>query len=132
MYNNGDIAWTLTCAALVWLMIPGLGYICVRLARHPHVTLTLQQWFFWGYSLAFSETWSAYIGDLSLKGVLDTPAMGSGRLPALVFSLYQLMFAAATPTIALGALAERGRLAPVPIFIFVWSTLVYDPVVCWT
>ena len=29
--------------------------------------------------------------------------------------------------IALGAVAERGRIAPLIVFIFVWSTLVYDP-----
>ncbi|KAK0472599.1 ammonium transporter [Armillaria novae-zelandiae] len=146
VYNNGDIAWTLTCAALVWLMIPGLGYMYSGLLRRKNalsqIYLSLVclavvsfQWFFWGYSLAFSETGSAYIGDLKyfgLKGVLDAPSMGTARLPALVFCLYQLMFAAATPMIALGALAERGRLAPVPIFVFVWSTLVYDPVACWT
>lgn len=146
VYNNGDIAWTLTCAALVWLMIPGLGYMYSGLLRRKNalsqIYLSLVclavvsfQWFFWGYSLAFSETGSAYIGDLKyfgLKGVLDAPSMGTTRLPALVFCLYQLMFAAATPMIALGALSERGRLAPVPIFVFLWSTLVYDPVACWT
>lgn len=42
------------------------------------------------------------------------------------------MFAAITPMLAVGALAERGRLGPVPIFVFAWSTLVYDPIACWT
>ncbi len=36
MYNNGDIAWTLTCAALVWLMIPGLGYMYSGLLRRKN------------------------------------------------------------------------------------------------
>jgi len=32
-YQAGDIAWTLTCTALVWLMIPGIGYFYSGMAR---------------------------------------------------------------------------------------------------
>jgi len=31
-----------------------------------------------------------------LKGVLDQPSAGSARIPALLFCIYQLMFAAIT------------------------------------
>ena len=34
--------------------------------------------------------------------------------------------------LAVGAIAERGRLGPMMVFIFVWSTLVYDPIANWT
>lgn len=34
--------------------------------------------------------------------------------------------------IAIGAVAERGRLGPALAFVFLWSTLVYDPIACWT
>ena len=34
--------------------------------------------------------------------------------------------------LAVGAIAERGRLGPTIFFIFWWSTLVYDPIACWT
>jgi ammonia channel protein AmtB len=57
------------------------------------------QWFFWGYSLAFSDGANAYIGNLkyfALKGVEGQPSIGSARIPALVFCIYQLMFAAIT------------------------------------
>jgi Amt family ammonium transporter len=37
-----------------------------------------------------------------------------------------------SPAIAIGAVAERGRIGPLFAFIFVWSTLVYDPIACWT
>lgn len=42
------------------------------------------------------------------------------------------MFAAITPALAIGAAAERGRMLPCVVFIFVWATLVYDPIACWT
>lgn len=41
------------------------------------------------------------------------------------------MFAAITVVIALGGLAERGRLLPSLVFMFIWSTIVYDPIACW-
>ncbi|KAG6827600.1 hypothetical protein H0H92_011173 [Tricholoma furcatifolium] len=145
-YNLGDIAWTLASTALVWLMIPGLGFFYSGLLRRKNalsmiwtsmiaIGVVSFQWFFWGYSLAFSDTASRFIGDLryfGLKGVLAQPSIGSPRIPAIVFCIYQCMFAAITPAIAIGAIAERGRLGPLLVFVFLWSTLVYDPIACWT
>lgn len=34
--------------------------------------------------------------------------------------------------IAVGAIAERGRIGPTLLFIFVWTTIVYNPLACWT
>ncbi|KAG5338223.1 Ammonium transporter 1 [Termitomyces sp. J132] len=142
----GDIAWTLASTALVWLMIPGVGFFYSGLLRRKNalsmiwtsmiaIAVVSFQWFFWGFSLAFSETGSAYIGDLkyfALKGVLAEPSIGSTRIPSIVFCVYQCMFAAITLALAIGAIAERGRLGPLLIFVFVWSTIVYDPIACWT
>ncbi|KAL0958506.1 hypothetical protein HGRIS_000648 [Hohenbuehelia grisea] len=145
-YNLGDVAWVLCSMALVWLMIPGVGFFYSGLLRRKNalsmiwvsvmaIAVVSFQWFFWGYSLAFSETGSAYIGNLKyfgLKGVLDQPSIGSDKIPAIVFCVYQLMFACITPALAIGGIAERGRLGPLMVFVFVWSTLVYDPIACWT
>jgi hypothetical protein len=30
LYTPGDMAWILFASALVWLMIPGIGYKCLR------------------------------------------------------------------------------------------------------
>ncbi|THG97317.1 hypothetical protein EW026_g4650 [Hermanssonia centrifuga] len=138
VYNLGDIAWVLASTALVWIMIPGVGFFYSGLLRRKNalsmiwlsmvVLATVSfQWFFWGFSLAFSET--EYFG---LKGVLETPSIGSTRIPSIVFCVFQLMFAAITPILALGAVAERSRLGPTIVFTFLWSTLVYDPIACWT
>ncbi|KAF8837806.1 ammonium transporter [Paxillus ammoniavirescens] len=146
VYNLGDIAWTLASTALVWIMIPGVGFFYSGLLRRKNalsmiylsmmtVAMVSFQWFFWGYSLAFSDGANKYIGDLkyfALRNVLEQPSMGSTRVPAIVFCVFQLMFAAITPMIAIGAVAERSRLGPLLVFVFVWSTLVYDPIACWT
>jgi len=34
--------------------------------------------------------------------------------------------------LAIGAAAERGRMLPCVVFMFVWATLIYDPIACWT
>ncbi|KAK4212521.1 ammonium transporter AmtB-like domain-containing protein [Rhypophila decipiens] len=146
-YSNGDIGWILTCSALVLLMIPGVGFFYSGLARRKSalalILLSLMsvgivgfQWFFWGYSLAFSHSSSsAFIGDLSnfgLMKVLAQPSVGSSKLPDIVFCLYQGMFAAITPALAIGGVADRGRMLPAYVFIFVWATIVYDPIAFWT
>ena len=33
-----------------------------------------------------------------------------------------------SPMLAIGAIAERGKLGPIMVFVFVWSTIVYDPI----
>jgi hypothetical protein len=42
-----------------------------------------------------------------------------------------MMFAATTAAIVTGAIAERGRLVPMMVFIFFWGTLVYCPIAYW-
>lgn len=34
--------------------------------------------------------------------------------------------------LAVGAFAEHARIGPILVFVFIWSTLVYDPIACWT
>lgn len=37
-----------------------------------------------------------------------------------------------SPILAIGAVAERSRLGPLMVFVFVWSTIVYNAIACWT
>jgi Amt family ammonium transporter len=94
--------------ALVWIMIiPGVGLFYSGLLRRKNalsmifltsmaVAVGSFQWFFWGYSLAFSDGASAFIGDLkyfALQNVTAEPSIGSSRIPAILFCAYQCMFA---------------------------------------
>lgn len=60
-------------------------------------------------------------------------ATQSGDYPVseMTYMIFQCMFAAITPALAIGSAAERGRVLPGIIFIFIWSTLVYDPIAHW-
>ncbi|TFK23004.1 ammonium transporter [Coprinopsis marcescibilis] len=146
VYNMGDMSFIILSMALVWIMIPGVGFFYSGLLRRKNalsmifssliaVAVVGFQWFFWGFSLAFADDASPFIGTLkhfALMKVAETPSIGSARIPSLLFMLYQGAFAAITAALAIGAIAERGRLGPILVFIFVWTTLVYDPVACWT
>jgi Amt family ammonium transporter len=93
------------------------------------------QWFFWGYSLAFSHSAGKYIGDLSnfgMKDVLAQPSVGGDAVPDILFAIFQGMFACITVALAVGAIAERGRMLPCIVFMFIWTTIIYDPIACWT
>ncbi|KAH6603161.1 ammonium permease [Trichoderma cornu-damae] len=144
-YNTGHEAWITVSSALVLLMIPGVGFFYSGLARRKSalslillsmvsVGIISFQWFFWGYSLAFSRTGNAFLGDLTQFGLMKTLAQpnGSANLPDILFCLYQGMFAAITPALAIGAVADRGRMLPAIVFMFIWSTVVYDPIAYWT
>lgn len=145
-YAAGDIGWMITSTALVLIMIPGASLFYSGLARRKSALsllivpisaacLTFFQWFLWGYSLTFSHTASSYIGDLSnvgFRNVLAGLSVASPKIPDLLFAVYQSMFAAVTVALAVGAVAERGRVAPCLVFSFIWTTLVYDPIACWT
>ena len=145
-YQSGDVAWMITATALVLLMIPGVGFFYSGLARRKSalslIWLSIMatglisfQWFFWGFSLAFSHTAGRFYGDLTnigFRNVLAAPSVGSPKIPDLLFAVYQGMFASITVALGIGAVAERGRLAPAMVFAFVWSTVIYDAIACWT
>ena len=64
--------------------------------------------------------------------VVAAPSPGSVYLPEIVFCLYELLFAACTVQIVIGGSFERGRIIPSLLFGFLWCTIVYCPIACWT
>lgn len=146
LFNGGDVSFIIVSGALVFFMVPGLAFLYSGLARRKSAlsliwavaaanAMVMFQWFFWGYSLAFSTTTTnGYIGDLrhfGLRKVLGLPSPGSALIPELLFSFFQMEFAAVTVAILMGAIAERGRVLPMFIFSFFWLTLVYCPLAHW-
>ena len=136
----------MTSSALVLLMIPGVGFFYSGLARRKSalslIWLSLMsaavisfEWFFWGYSLAFSHTAGKFLGNLDnigFRNVLAQPSVGSAHVPDELFAIYQCMFAAITPALAIGAAVDRARMFPCVVFMFVWATIIYNPIACWT
>lgn len=94
------------------------------------------QWILFGFSLNFSENGSRMIGNFDLVGHTGMGAHPlantSPQVPSIAYSLYNLQFATITAAIIFGAVSERFRLIPAMIFVFLWTTFVYDFVAYWT
>jgi len=145
-FQSGDQAYIIVASAMVLIMVPGLGFLYSGLARRKSAlsmiwacmascSVITFQWYFWGYSLAFSQyATNGFIGDLKKFGLMNTlaaPSPGSPLIPDLLYAFYQMQFCAVTAAIVAGAVAERGRLIPFMVFTFFWATLVYCPIACW-
>ncbi|EDO18308.1 hypothetical protein Kpol_1039p59 [Vanderwaltozyma polyspora DSM 70294] len=146
-FDLSNMAWVGVASAGVWIMVPGIGLLYSGLSRKKHalsllwaslmaVSVVIFQWFFWGYSLAFSHNTkgNGFIGTLSNFGfrhVLGAPSSVTS-LPDILFAVFQGMFAAVTGALMLGGACERARLFPMMVFLFLWMTIVYCPIACWT
>ncbi|TGZ83814.1 ammonium transporter [Ascodesmis nigricans] len=138
--------WIMTCTVVVWPIIPGIGLLYGGLARRKASlallwqsfmvsAVTSFQWWFIGYTLAYSRTAGKFIGNfdaIGFRNVAAAPSPGSGFIPEILFAIFQCFFAVVTVQIMIGGAFERGRLLPSMLFAFIWSTIVYSPVACWT
>ena len=141
--DTGVTTWLMVSAALVMLMIPGVGLFYAGLVRRKNIISMIALSFvvlavvsiFWmviGYSLAFGPDIGGVIGNLDyafLKGVGADP--GEKGYAPLVFMVFQLFFAAVTLTIITSGVAERVRLSSFLIFMLLWTTFVYCPLAHW-
>lgn len=138
-----DTAWIMISSALVMLMLPGLALFYGGMVRRKNVLSTLMhsfiplgvitiQWVLFGYSLAFGNDIGHFVGDLSkvLFIGIDYKTL-SGTIPEYLFSMFQLMFAIITAALISGGMAERVDFKAYVVFIFIWSTVVYDPICHW-
>jgi len=138
--DTGSTAWMITATILVILMtIPGLAIFYGGMVRAKNMLSILMQvfvtfslvsvlWVLYGYSLAFSDG-GALFGGLSkafLAGV--TPDSVSGDIPEYVFMVFQMTFAAITPALIVGGMAERMKFSAILVFMALWVSLVYAPI----
>jgi Amt family ammonium transporter len=143
---SGDIAWVSIATGLVMLMTPALAFFYAGLVRKKNLVSTLAQcmaifavvsltWTLWGYSLSFGTSVNGVIGDLSLFDLNTITPTTVGRyapnIPELLYFAFELMFAAITPALIIGAFAERIKFSSLLAFTALWSTLIYSPVAHW-
>jgi Amt family ammonium transporter len=147
-YSTSDIAWIIVATALVFLMTPGLAFFYGGMVHRKNVLSTMIKsfvatgvvsvlWVTVGYSLCFGESLGGFIGNpmshLFFKGVFSGAPWSLGpTIPLLLFALFQLMFAIITPSLVVGAVAERIRFGSYILFIALFSLLVYAPIAHWT
>ncbi|GGA04246.1 ammonium transporter [Blastomonas marina] len=142
--DSGDTAWILTASALVLMMaIPGLalfygGLVRVKNAMSVYlqvgaiVAICSLLWVVVGYTLAFGEVGSGWIGDGSRWMMIRLDAWRADTtIPESSFALFQMTFFAITPALMAGAWVERARFGWVVAFCALWSLIVYAPVAHW-
>eukprot|EP00834_Sanchytrium_tribonematis_P002328 NODE_70_length_24940_cov_0.663138.p11 type:complete len:315 gc:universal NODE_70_length_24940_cov_0.663138:85-1029(+) len=140
----GDTSFMLLCTALVFIMIPGLGYfysgltntkssLSVLILCFVSFSVVLIQWFIIGYSLVFSTDGNSFIGSFTMAGLDTLTSMDNPNtlFPDYAYVIYQSTFAGITPALILGAGADKTRLLPKIVFIFLWTTFAYDPIAYW-
>ncbi len=144
----GDNAWVLVSTALVLMMcIPGLFLFYGGLVRSKNVlsiaaqclaltALGVLMWWAFGYSLVFGTSFKGsglghIFGGSENFGFAGLGAGSSSyepRISGATFGLFQAMFAAITPALIIGAVAERMKFSAVLFFSALWTVLVYYPV----
>ncbi len=141
--NQADTAWLIVSSALVMLMLPGLALFYGGMVRRKNVLSTLMhsfiplgvitfQWVLIGYTLSFGADIGKFVGGLDklfLNGI--THETLNGTIPDFLFCVFQMMFAIITAALISGSIAERVSFKGYVVFIFLWSTLVYDPLCHW-
>jgi Amt family ammonium transporter len=145
--DKGDTAWLMTSTVLVILMtIPGLALFYGGMVRGKNVLSILMQvfitfsllailWAVYGYSLAFTQGSTPFVGGfdrlfmagLKPENVAATFSKGV-YVPEMAYFCFQLTFAAITPCLIIGALAERVKFSALLVFMVIWFTLAYCPI----
>ena len=134
---NADMAWILTCSALVLLMTPGLGFFYGGMVSRKNAVTTIMHsfvamglctivWVLWGYSIAFGTSISGFVGGLDHLALA-----GVETAEDKLFMIFQCMFAIITPALITGAFAERMKFSSYALFVVLWLTIVYAPVAHW-
>jgi Amt family ammonium transporter len=148
--DSGDTAWMLTATVLVLFMtIPGLALFYGGMVRSKNILSVLMQcfaitglmtvlWTVYGYSLAFDTTgmeagvlnFNSFVGGFD-KFMLSGITLDSlvATIPESVFVTFQMTFAIITPALIVGAFAERMKFSALLIFMALWFTVCYVPMV---
>lgn len=142
--DTGDTAWVTISTALVMMMTPaGLALFYGGMSRYKNLLNTIAMtlvayciaslvWVGWGYSLAFGESSTPFIGNLKhifLSGI-DIHSV-TGTIPTIIFVLFQMTFACISVAIILGSVVDRMKFSSWIIFTILWVTFVYTPVCNW-
>ncbi len=134
--SEGSIDWVLISSALVLFMTPGLALFYGGMVRAKNVLNMLMKNFFtiaivtvvWsilGYSIAFGTDIGGLIGGLDFFGLAGVEG------DALLFMVFQMMFAIITPALISGAVAERMKFSAWVLFTTLWAAFVYPVIAHW-
>jgi len=138
--ESGNLAWILISAALVLFMTPGLAFFYGGMDRGRNVLNMLMMnfycvlivpilWVLIGYSLSQVPFENDFIGNFDAFMLKNITEAGDGSTLATVAFLG--MFAALTPALISGAVADRMKFSAWALFVPFWLFLAYVPIFKW-
>lgn len=135
--------WLMLCTMEVFLMtLPGLAIFYGGMMRKKNTLSIIAQclacmgvasvlWFLVGYTFVFGEGGSSWIGSLRHACFWNVSSLPDARygdtFSENLFAMYQLAFAVITPSLILGAIAERTRFISILMVVIAWTLIVYYP-----
>ncbi|MEZ5342461.1 MAG: ammonium transporter [Acidimicrobiales bacterium] len=139
--DTGSIAWVMISAALVLFMVPGLALFYGGMARGKNMLNMLMMnmiclgivpvvWVIAGYSLSSAETSHGWLGNFDHLFMADITANQDGG-ETLLLAFFAMTFAAITPALISGAVADRMKFSAWVVFVPVWLMLVFVPAWAW-
>jgi len=139
--DTGNTAWMLISAALVVFMVPGLALFYGGMVRSKHVGNMLMMnmasiaivpilWVLFTYSLG-NEGDGPLLGGFSAVGLDGIEGINDSGVPNLLMVAFFMTFAAITPALISGAVADRMKFSAWCAFLTLWSIIVYTPVTYW-
>ena len=155
--TNGDLAWMMMSTALVVFMVPGLALFYGGMTRSKNVLNMLNMniyclgivpilWVLFTFTFGNSPDpdgvdtgfLSGLLGDGGLFGgglIGNDEFLGlrdvTGNVDLMVEVAFLMTFAAITPALISGAVADRLKFSAWVLFVPLWSILVYTPVTYW-
>ncbi|CAK9435507.1 uncharacterized protein LODBEIA_P02340 [Lodderomyces beijingensis] len=142
--------YMLLCTSLLPLVVIGVALFYSGLTQRrsaltmfavPILTspMIIIDWFIWGYSLCFSEASNEFIGNLNyvvlrqIQGSFSQEFTNTrGSVLIINHFLFNMLFKVICCALTFpGCIAERGRIMPMLLFVFVWSVIIYNPVTYW-
>ena len=149
MINQANTLFVFLASVLVFFMTPGLAFFYGGMVSKKNVVNTMISVFMitglaiilfiaFGYNLAFGKDVAGILG-LSKRFFLngfDLKAIYSKEtgITLLTYLMFQMMFSIITPALFVGAIVGRMNFKFLIVFVVIWSTLIYYPMVhmVWT
>ncbi|MDH5237178.1 MAG: ammonia channel protein, partial [Acidimicrobiia bacterium] len=140
---EGNTAWMLMSTALVVFMVPGLALFYGGMTRSKNVLNMLNMnmyclgivplmWVLFTYSLGNSSgDPSSGLSREELIGNFDAVGLDNITGTDLIPVVFFMTFAAITPALISGAVADRMKFSAWVLFVPLWSLMVYTPVTYW-
>lgn len=138
--NAADTTWVLVSTCLVFLMLPGVVFLELGFLRSKNAVSTMMQVFtvlfltsiiflLVGFTLTFGEDLGGIIGGLDFVGLADLgeEVWEGTNIPAVLFFIFQLMFAAVTIALITGSIAERMSYKAFFLFVIAFAFIYAFP-----